>query len=147
MDDDASHALVVGTPRSGTTLLTSLMGAHPECIALSECYSCEEHKVVSPAKLLVNKLCCPNQVQFTHPPPRSLPWRLWNRFWTKPISRLTERIIEDRLFGSMSISEYVEKCNARLVFIVRNPNQVVDSITRRGKKREEGYFQVGTWYS
>lgn len=63
------HTLVVGTPRSGTTLVTSLIGGHPDTIAMSECLFCEENKIVSPAKIVANKLCCPNQVQLNNPPP------------------------------------------------------------------------------
>lgn len=130
---ESSRLLIVGLPRSGTTLLTCLVGSHPECVAMSECLSCEEGKIVSPAKVIANKLCCPNQVQLTHPPPRTLGQRLLDRYWNELYIRLRGGVPEDYVpGGSVSISGYVEQKDAQLLFILREPNQVIDSIIRRG---------------
>lgn len=135
---EASRLLIVGLPRSGTTLLTCLVGSHPECIAMSECLSCEEGKIVSPAKIIANKLCCPNQIQLNHPPSRTLGQRLIDRFWTKPLIRLKGGVPEDCVpGGSISFSRYVEKKNAQLLFILREPNHVIDSIIRRGGQSQK----------
>lgn len=137
---DPTHLLIVGTPRSGTTLLTSLVGYHSDCIAMSECYSCEENKIVSPSKVLVNKLCCPNQVQLEHPKPlqledpelRALLERITYKWWAKLISSLAGNVLRDWPIGSISMSRYVKKREARLLFTLRKPDQVIDSMVRRG---------------
>ncbi len=114
-----------------------MVGHHSDCIAMNECTSCQEGRIVSPAKILANKLCCPNQIQLEHPPPRTITERLVHRWWTKPISSLTGHILKDRPDGGTSISGYVEKHDASIVFTLRAPNQVVDSIIRRGGESEE----------
>lgn len=125
------HLLILGTPRSGTTLLTCMVGAHPNCIMMSECFSAEEHKIVSPAKVLGNKLCVPNQIQFSHPPPR-VSWRRLPYRAMRALGNFIPGYASARLpLGRISIQEYVREREARLLFIVRAPNQVVGSMLRR----------------
>lgn len=125
------HLLILGTPRSGTTLLTCMVGAHPNCIMMSECFSAEEQKIVSPAKVIGNKLCVPNQIQFSHPPPR-VSWRRLPHRALRAIGNFIPGSASARLpLGRMSIQEYVREREARLLFIVRAPNQVVRSMVRR----------------
>ena len=125
------HLLVVGTPRSGTTLLTCLIGAHPNCIMMGECFSAEEHKIVSPAKVIGNKLCAPNQVQFNHPPPRVSLLRLPHRILQGLVALIPGAPSKNLPLGRLSIQRYVQDRDARLVFIVRAPGQVVESMQRR----------------
>lgn len=129
------YLLVVGTPRSGTTLLTCLIGSHPRCIAMSECLWGEEHKIVSPSEVVVNKLCTPNQIQFEHPPLPTLLQRIGVRF-QKELARLTGLWMKDWPLGALSIRDYVAERDARLLFIVRDPNQVIDSMIRRSGQSE-----------
>lgn len=117
---------------------------------MSECLSCEEDKIVSPAKIIANKLCCPNEIQTKNPSPtplighrdhvvngRSLFHRLYYKWWKNPLLQLRGSSPEDYPIGRLSISDYVEKRDARLIFILRNPDQVIDSMIRRkGKSRE-----------
>lgn len=125
------HLLVVGTPRSGTTLLTCLIGAHPNCIMMGECFSAEEHKIVSPAKVIGNKLCSPNQVQFSHPPPRVSLRRLPHRILRRLVALIPGYSYRDLPLGRLSVQRYVQDRDARLLFIVRTPGQVVESMRRR----------------
>lgn len=123
--------LILGTPRSGTTLLTCMVGAHPNCIMMSECFSAEEDKIVSPAEVIGNKLCVPNQIQFRHPPPRvswrRLPYRVLNALGTfMPGDALNALPL-----GRISIQQYVRERGAHLLFIVRAPGQVIGSMVRR----------------
>lgn len=129
------NVLVVGPPRSGTTLLTCLLGSHPQCIAMSECYWCEEQKIVSPATVVVNKLCVPNHVQFEHPPLPTLLRRLL-RQGRAYVSRSLGLTVKDWPLGALSIRDYIVERDARLLFMLREPNQTVDSMIRRGGQGE-----------
>lgn len=128
-----SRLLVVGVPRSGTTLLTCMIGWHPKCISMNECFSCQEGKIVSPADFIINKLCSPTQIQFEHPPLNNLIQPYFTLWWKIPVSSWTGLVLKDRPYGRVSISDYVEKRDARLLFILRKPNQVVDSLIRRAE--------------
>ena len=127
------HLLILGTPRSGTTLLTCMVGAHPDCIMMSECFSTEEHKIVSPAKVIGNKLCVPNQIRFSHPPPRVSWRRLPYRVLRALCGFIPGYAPAGLPLGRISIQEYVREREAHLLFIVRAPSQVVGSMLRRDK--------------
>lgn len=125
------HLLVVGTPRSGTTLLTCMIGAHPDCLMMSECFSTEEHKIVSPACVIGNKLCVPNQIQFTHPPPRVSVRRIPHRILRGFLALIPGFVTMDLPLGRLSIQDYVRKREASILFVVRTPGHVVQSMLRR----------------
>lgn len=131
------HLLVVGTPRSGTTLLTCLIGAHPQCIAMSECFWGEETKIVSPSDVVVNKLCAPNQIQFEHPPLPNL-LRRAAIYARDAFVQRTGLWIRDWPLGVLSIREYVRERDAHLLFILRDPDHVIDSMVRRDGLSESG---------
>lgn len=125
------HLLVAGTPRSGTTLLACMIGAHPDCIMMSECFSAEEHKIVSPARVIGNKLCMPNQLQFTHPPPRVSLRRIPHRV-VRGLGALIPGLAPKELpLSRLSVQEYVRERKASILLVVRRPGHVVDSMLRR----------------
>lgn len=102
---------------------------------MSECLWAEENKIVSPSDVVVNKLCTPNQIQFRHPPLPKLLQRIGIQF-QKDLARLTGLWMKDWPLGALSIRDYVVERNARLLFIVRDPNQVIDSMIRRSGQSE-----------
>lgn len=102
---------------------------------MSECFWGEETKIVSPSEVIVNKLCAPNQIQFTHPP---LP-NLLKRAAIYARERLVQRTglwIQDWPLGVLSIRDYVRELDARLILILRDPDQVIDSMIRRDELTE-----------
>lgn len=110
-----------------------MIGWHSKCISMSECFSCQEGKIVSPAEFIVNKLCSPTQIQFEHPPLNNLIQPYFTLWWKVPVASWTGLVLKDRPYGRVSISDYVEKRDARLLFILREPNQVVHSLIRRAE--------------
>lgn len=133
---DPSRLIVVGVPRSGTTLLTCMLGWNSSCIAMNECFSCQEGKIVSPADVIVNKLCCPTQIQLEHSFLNNILQPYLTLWWKIPLSSLTGLVLTDRPYGRMSISEYAEERDASFLFILREPNQVVHSLIQRAELRE-----------
>lgn len=97
---------------------------------MSECFWGEETKIVSPSEVVANKLCAPNQIQFTHPPLPNLLKRaaLYAR---DVLVRRTGLWIQDWPLGVLSIRDYVRERDARLLLILRDPDQVIDSMIRR----------------
>jgi len=137
--ESKKYTLVLGVPRSGTTLLTTILGSHEECIALNESRQMQEYRVVSPCKFIVNKLVVPNQIQIEHNAPRT--WRLLNdklkSVWEKISRKINGPVIRDSSVVPLSIESCVQKRDAKLILIIRNPNQIVDSMIRRGGLREK----------
>lgn len=127
--------LVIGSPRSGTTLCTSMIGAHPKIAMTSEDLCHGADKAVG-VEVWGNKLTVPNQITLDPAPDT-------RSFWTR---------IEDGIRGFLgrphgghqlhptyqtTIRTYAEEKDARLICMIRDPNQVVDSIIRRGNRSPE----------
>lgn len=116
------YLLVVGPPRSGTTLLASMIGRHPEVAMLIEDRG-DAVVRLSSCGVAANKLCVPNQVQLTQKG-NGLTRRLrrlgFFRRW--PTARL-------------SIEDYLRLTGARVVAIVRSGDDVVRSMRDRGRRR------------
>lgn len=134
MNDPAIGCLVVGSPRSGTTLCASMIGGHPDIGMLFEDVGHGGREVLG-TKVWGNKLCIPNQITLDPRPdersvwkrledgvrailgrPRMLPWL--SESYPAPHRQYT-------------IRTYVEQ-GARVVAMLRDPDHVVDSIRRRG---------------
>lgn len=122
---DRSFFLVIGAPRSGTTLLTSLLGAHGAIGALSESFGMEEHKIVG-KQVVGNKLCVPNQIELDAS--RASQWL--EKLAGVPGLRVFAR-------PSRSLRRYVEARQTRVFAIIRDGNAVVRSIMKRGKQTEK----------
>ena len=114
------HLLLLGTPRSGSTLLASMIGRHPEVAMLNEDFGWAISSLVS-KRIAANKLCVPNQISERRPS-RSLGARLARR-----LGRLEAR-------SAYSIADYLALPGIRVIAIARDPESVVKSIMRRGKR-------------
>lgn len=127
--------LIVGSPRSGTTLCVSMVGAHPEIAMTSEdlCHGAQKAVGVS---VWGNKLTVPNHITLD---PEADTRSYWKR-------------LEDGLRGFLgrprggrqlhpscqtTIRTYVEEKDAHVIGMIRSPNQVVDSIIHRGNQSAE----------
>jgi hypothetical protein len=128
-EDDRLHLLVLGAPRSGTTLLSSVIGFHPEVRMMIECKS-HEHRQQIGGKVVGNKLCIPNQITLT-PKPLSVP----------EYAEKFARWMLDRPLHPMTIRVYADKWDARFTPIVRNPDHVIHSMSNRGKIAETAKTQ------
>jgi len=113
--------LVLGAPRSGTTLLTAMMGRHDEVAMLNEDLHGAMRKVVG-KPVVGNKLCVPNQIELKEK------GSAWQR-------RLQRRgYLHYRPTSSLSIEDYLAREPLKLVTIIRSADSVVPSIMGRGEK-------------
>jgi hypothetical protein len=137
------HVLILGIPRSGTSLLSAIVGAHPKCIIMRESIYNEEKKILNDKKYIGNKLCVPNQIQLHQSKNKAIFDEDIPPFWLRVArhiyeKRIKQRILErsyvntwlDRPKSLMSIKNYVEKYESSILIIARNPNHVVDSLVR-----------------
>lgn len=119
------HLLILGSPRSGTTLIASLIGSHSDVAMLIEDINFSITKLTG-KKVVANKLCIPNQIQL---------YRRAGFF-----SRLTRKIglrdfIKIYPNSRFTITDYLSLENSRIIAIIRNGYDVVFSIQKRGKKK------------
>ena len=129
--NESTYALISGVSRSGTSLVTSLIGKHQDCIAMMEHTYSQEHKIISNEKIIANKITTPRQIQLEHP---KYPFYL-RRYLNKVVRNIRINTSLDMGFrpeGVLSIREYVEKRDAKLLFIIRKPDHIIDSLVTRG---------------
>ena len=113
------HLLVVGLPRSGTSLLASLIGAHPKVSMTNEDFT--KNWLSNIGKPIVgNKLCVPRQLDWDRKNTISI--RLLNKFglltlWPK---------------SRYAITDYLNLPNLQIIGIKRNSDQVYKSLCNRG---------------
>ncbi|MFP4228870.1 MAG: sulfotransferase family protein [Salinivenus sp.] len=122
--------LILGAPRSGTTLLTAMIGRHDDVAMLNEDFGDAVSKLLS-KPIVGNKLCIPNQIELDRKKPA----------W----ARLFGPFLHDRLYrygyfkrhpeAARSINEYLEaNTPIKVIGILRDGNAVVSSVMRRGEQ-------------
>lgn len=118
--EERTHLLILGLPRSGTSLLASLLGAHSKASVVCEDFGRSWMDVMG-QPIAGNKLCVPRQIDMDRR--RTFSVKLMNRFgllkrWPK---------------SQYSINDYLEIPNLKLILIKRAPADVRDSMGRRDK--------------
>ncbi len=113
--------LVLGTPRSGTTLLAAMIGCHDEVAMLNEDFGSAVRNLVG-KRIMGNKLCVPNQIELTK---RGAAWR-----------RVFKRrgYLQYQPSSDLSIADYLSDRPCKLVATVREGNAVISSIMKRGEQ-------------
>ena len=140
---DANGVLIIGPPRSGTTLLAGLVAEHPRAGVTMEGMG-HDARYLMGVKVWANKLCVPNQITLEPvPDQRTLYRRLEDglravlgrprlrgkirdhdpAYYTPPKHRQT------------TIQTYVDQWGADILAIVRDPDQTVASMQKRGNER------------
>lgn len=135
MSDSRTGCLVIGSPRSGTTLCATMIGSHPDVGMVIEDLGHAAHTIPG-VKVWGNKLCIPNQITLD---PTADTRGLWERLEDGIRAVLGRPRRRPQFLESYppppsqqyTIRTYVEN-GAKLVAMLRNPDQVVDSIRRRG---------------
>jgi hypothetical protein len=112
-----THLLIVGAPRSGTTLLASLVGGHPDISIVSEDKGSEWLHVAGKSVVGV-KLCTPHHIEL-HTNRRA--WR----------GRRLPSLRRGKPSSIWSISEFLGLPNAKILAIERAQQDVVVSNMRR----------------
>jgi hypothetical protein len=135
------HVLIIGTPRSGTTLFCSMLGCHPEIALLSEDLNCGEFKLVS-KKIVGNKLCIPNQIELEKSYIRSTFDHVYGEL-QKNLNKLRLKFgqktpIPRSRKARLSIKDYQRRNDIDLAIfgVVRSPFQGVASILNRGSQSD-----------
>lgn len=121
-----SHLLILGAPRSGTTLAAAMLGCHSKIAVLNENHDGSIMRILSKQVRGV-KLCVPNQIDLDR---RSTPV-------IKPALVLLRRIGMRSLVhwpsSRWSIRDYQERIpNLRILAVIRDVRDVRASICRRG---------------
>lgn len=124
---EATHLLVIGAPRSGTTLLAAMLGSHPDVAILNEEFQGAMASVFS-KRVRGVKLCTPNQIELdrkTHPVLALAQSR------SVAVRRVAGRLGIPR--SRWSIRDYLRLPNPHIVAIIRDKPSVVASMTRRNQ--------------
>lgn len=112
--------LVIGAPRSGTTLLATMIGRHTEIGMLNEDTTGKGVMRILGKKVAGNKLCIPNQIQLKRANRLAIP--LFKKFG----------FIREFPKSRYSIEEYLRFSNLKIVAIVRNGDDTISSMMKRG---------------
>ncbi len=119
--DKREKLLIIGPPRSGTSLIASMIGAHPEIGIMIEDMHFTIHKIGG-KKIIGNKLCLPQQIDIN---------KKANIF-----SRVLQRmgLLMNYPRADQSINDYLRHNEMKVIGIIRDGDKVVESIQKRGKK-------------
>lgn len=115
------HVLIVGAPRSGTTLLAAMLGAHPDIALLMEDFYGQSIRILSKPVVGV-KLTMPNQIG------------LYAR--NTPLIRVLRGGLGIPIRAprsTLSIADYVELHQATVIGMMRDPTGTTRSMVRRSK--------------
>jgi hypothetical protein len=118
---ELSHLLILGAPRSGTTLLATMISRHTEIGVLNEDRGWAMCRLLGKA-VVGNKRCVPNQIELKK---RS---RLHFRF-LKSLGLAKEYQSSD--YG---IEDYLRLPNIKIIGLIRSGDDVVSSVMGRSEK-------------
>lgn len=119
------HLLILGAPRTGTTLLATMISRHTDIGILNEDDGWSMRRLLG--KLVVgNKRCIPNQIEMEQR--GKLRLRLW-----KKIGLMKE--YQSSLF---SIEDYLTLPRIQIIGIIRNGDDAISSGMNRGRKSFRG---------
>lgn len=118
------YLLIVGSPRSGTTLFASMIGMHSDVAMLIEDRFFAIKKLMG-KKVLANKLCIPNQIEISQ---RA-------NYLSRPLRRMG--FMPNHSMSKFNIEDYLKLKDLKILTIIRDPNDVISSIMKRGKKEEK----------
>ncbi len=125
------HLIIAGVPRSGTTLLASMIGSHPEVAMLIEDQDDAILRLAG-STVSANKLCVPNQIKLdSRRSPVTSTWRRLGRHWPE---WAPGEVHAKRPTASMSFNDYMALEDPYLILITRHPKSVVSSIEKRTTK-------------
>ena len=125
---EPSHLLIIGAPRSGTTLLATMISRHTEIAILNEDKGWGMRQLLG--KMIVgNKRCVPNQIEIKKP------GRMHFRFLK------TIGLAKEYQSSKFSIEDYLTLPNAKVIGLIRGGNDVISSVMGRSEKK----FRVASY--
>jgi hypothetical protein len=117
------YLLIVGAPRSGTTLLASMIGMHSDVAMLIEDRWFSIKKLTG-KKVLANKLCIPIQLDFTK---RAT-------YFTRLMKKLGW--YQNYPASKYNMEDYLQLEGLKIIALIRDKDDVVNSIMKRGRKEK-----------
>lgn len=116
--------IVLGLPRSGTTLISTAIGCHEEICMLDEDFFLSVSRITG-GKLPAVKLCIPNHVQMRRK------WKLWWQpvRWNGFLRKRLHYTLPRSLF---SIEDYLQHYDCRFICILREPRKTLSALDNRG---------------
>jgi hypothetical protein len=116
---ERTHLLIVGMPRSGTSLLSSLLGAHSKIGIINEDYGRSWMDIIG-KPVVGNKLCVPRQIG----------WRKKRGMGIKILNRLGLLSLWPK--SEYSLKDYLKLPGLKIISIHRDSQDVRSSIMKRG---------------
>jgi hypothetical protein len=120
-----THLLILGAPRSGTTLLATMISRHTEIAVLNEDKGWALRRVLGKT-VVGNKRCIPNQIELKRRGP------LHFRF-LKDLG-----LAKEYQSSEYSIEDYLTLPNIKIVGLIRGGNDVISSVMGRSEKGFRG---------
>ncbi|HEX2929918.1 MAG TPA: sulfotransferase [Candidatus Binatia bacterium] len=125
---ELSHLLILGAPRSGTTLLATMISRHTEIAVLNEDKGWALRSVLGKS-IVGNKRCVPNQIE--------LKKRRWMHFrFLKDFG-----IAKEYQSSKFSIEDYLTLPHIKVIGLIRNGDDVISSVMGRSEKK----FRVASY--
>lgn len=122
---ELSHLLIIGAPRSGTTLLATMISRHTEIAILNEDKGWGMRQLLGKT-IVGNKRCVPNQIELKRP------GRLHFRFLK------TIGLAKEYQSSEFSIEDYLTLRNIKIIGLIRGGNDVISSVMSRSEKNFRG---------
>ncbi len=116
------HLLLIGAPRSGTTLLATMIGRHTEVGMVNEDVTGRGIRKVLGKQISGNKLCVPNQI------------RLGHRHFFAATALKKLGIVAEAPKSKYSIRDYLDLPNLKLIAIIRGAGSI-SSMRVRGQHK------------
>ena len=118
---EKQYLLILGAPRSGTTLLTTMIGRHSEVGLLNEDKGWAMKQIVGKT-VVGNKRCIPNQIELQKRSPLAARcFKDWG-------------LIKEYQSSKYSIEDYLQLPNLKILGLIRRGEDVIASNMGRGRK-------------
>lgn len=129
------HLLIIGSQRSGTSLLATLLGSQNDIAVSSEVKTRAWRHVLSHHVVGV-KLCVPEQIMLNQPGRFARIGRRIAKNTLRPLHKhIGPRVrLPGRELSSVSIMEFFQLEKPLIVGVLRDPHEVVHSIQVRGEQ-------------
>lgn len=112
------HLLLIGAPRSGTTLLATMIGRHTEVGMVNEDVTGRGIRKVLGKQISGNKLCVPNQI------------RLERRHFFAAAALKKLGLVAEAPKSKYSIRDYLDLPNLKLIAIIRGGGSISSMMVR-----------------
>jgi hypothetical protein len=122
---EPAYLLIIGAPRSGTTLLATMISRHTEIAILNEDKGWGMRQLLGKT-IAGNKRCVPNQIELKKPS------RLHFRFLK------TIGLAKEYQSSEFSIEDYLRLSNIKVIGLIRDGNDVISSVMSRSEKNFRG---------